>query len=241
MQISNGVDVAIIDPIAIDNLKPMYDLLYQETITKVLHSAHQDFEIFFHANGSVPVPLFDTQLAAPLLGYAEGIGYGNLVKAVLDIELDKGHARTNWKQRPLTESQLEYAANDVIYLGKVYELFLDKLKSVEDMSFFKKRIETLTKAETFEPPPESMWKKIYAAKKLKGNKLTIVKELAAWREITARNKNRPRKWIAPDHVLIEIAKQMPQNKADLLKIDKLNEKMVERYGDTFLGIVENAK
>lgn len=237
VQISNGTDTVIIDPIAIENLEPLFKLLYEESITKVLHSAHQDLEIFFHVKGSVPTPLFDTQLAAPLMTYAEGIGYGNLVKEVLDIELEKGHARTNWKQRPLTNEQLEYAANDVIYLGKVYEVFLKDLKKVNDLSRFNERTSNLLKPETYQPDPDNMWKKIFATKKLKGKNLAIAKKLTAWRETTARSKNRPRKWILPDHVIIDIAKQSPENKTDLLKIDKLSEKMVNKYGDAFLKIV----
>jgi ribonuclease D len=97
VQVSNGTLHAVIDPLAIDNLESLYDLLYQESIIKVLHSAHQDLELFFHIKDAVPIPLFDTQIAAPLFEYDQGIGYGNLVKEVLDIELDKGHARTDWK------------------------------------------------------------------------------------------------------------------------------------------------
>ena len=77
VQISNGQQTIIVDPLVINNLEPLYGLLYQQSITKVFHSAHQDLEIFFHIKGSVPTPLFDTQLAATILGYAKGIGYGN--------------------------------------------------------------------------------------------------------------------------------------------------------------------
>ncbi len=239
VQVSNGIDTAVIDPLVINNLEPLYDLLYMESITKVLHSAHQDLEIFFNIKGTVPTPLFDTQLAAPLFGYAQGIGYGNLVKEVLNIELDKGHARTDWKKRPLSKEQLRYAADDVIYLAKVYEIFLEKIKNVKDLSDFSQRTERLTKAETFQPDPEIMWKKIFAAKRLKGKQLEIVKKLAAWRETTARERNRPRKWIIADHPIIEMAKSTPENKDDLLQIDKVSEKMVERYGETFLKIIHD--
>lgn len=240
VQISDGVDTVIVDPIAIDNIEPLIELLYQESITKVLHSAHQDLEIFFNIKGNVPMPLFDTQLAAPLLGHAEGIGYGNLVKEVLKIELEKGYARTNWKQRPLTSKQLEYAANDAIYLGKVYEVFLKELEKINDLSIFNERTANLAKSETYQPDPGTMWKKIFAARKLKGKNLAIVKKLAAWREMTARSKNRPRKWIMPDHVIIDIAKRLPENKTDLLKIDKLSDKIVSQHGDVFLEIVAQA-
>jgi ribonuclease D len=236
VQISNGELHAVIDPIAIENLQPLYDLIYQQSIIKVLHSAHQDLEIFFNIKKEVPVPLFDTQLAAPLLDYAKGIGYGNLVKEVLAIELDKGHARADWKKRPLSDDQLRYAADDVIYLGKVYEIFHEKMKD-KNLHDFNGQIERLTKPETYEPDPDSMWKKIFAAKRCKGKQLDIIKRLAAWREITARERNKPRKWILENYAIIEIAKTLPEDNADLLKIDKVTEKIVNRYGEELLSII----
>ncbi len=240
VQVSNGDITAVIDPIEIQDITPLLELLYQSSITKVLHSAHQDLEIFFNIEEAVPAPLFDTQLAAPLLGYAQGIGYGNLVKEALSIELEKGHARADWKRRPLSEDMLRYAADDVIYLGKVYEMFVEKLKTVEDQTSLNQKLANLIKAETYKPDPGLMWKKMFAAKRMKGKQLAVVKKLAAWRELTARKRNRPRKWILADHALIEIAKQLPENKSELLKIDKLGEKTVSRHGDDLLKVCHDA-
>jgi ribonuclease D len=222
-------------------MQPLYDLLYQESITKVLHSAHQDLELFFHIKGFVPEPLFDTQIAAPLFGYAQGIGYGNLVKEVLEIELDKGHARADWKKRPLTKELLRYAVDDAIYLGRVYEVFSKKMKGVKNLHDFNAQIEKLSKSETYQPDPETMWKKIFAAKRLKGRQLEVVKQLAAWRERTARERNRPRKWILADHAMVEMAKLSPENKSDFLQIDKVSEKMVNRHGDALLKIIQDVQ
>ncbi|MFT5394885.1 MAG: ribonuclease D [Gammaproteobacteria bacterium] len=240
VQVSNGDITAVIDPIAIQDITPLLDLLYQSSITKVMHSAHQDLEIFFNIKESVPTPLFDTQLAAPLLGYAQGIGYGNLVKEALSIELEKGHARADWKRRPLSEDMLRYAADDAIYLGKVYEMFVEKLKTIEDQTSLNEKLANLIKAETYKPDPDLMWKKMFAAKRMKGKQLDVVKKLAAWRELTARERNRPRKWILADYALIEMAKQLPEDKAALLKIDKVGEKTVNRHGDALLKILHNA-
>jgi ribonuclease D len=238
VQISNGDIHAVIDPLAIDDLEPLYDLLYQQSITKVLHSAHQDLELFFNIKKSVPTPLFDTQIAAPLFGYAKGIGYGNLVKEVLDIELEKGHARTDWKKRPLSKEQLRYAVDDAVYLGKVYDIFKEKIKEQKNLNDLDAQHERMTKPETYQPNPDNMWKKIFAAKRLKGNQLEIVKQLASWREVTARKRNRPRKWILANHTMIELAKNLPADKSDLLKIDKVSEKMVARHGDELLKIIQ---
>lgn len=237
IQISNGPIHAIIDPIAIRHLEVFYDLLYNESITKVLHSAHQDLEIFFNIKRSIPKPLFDTQIAAPLFDYAQGIGYGNLVKEVLAIELDKGQSRTDWKKRPLTKEQLRYAADDAIYLGKIYDIFSEKINSIENLHNFNAQIERLYKPLTYEPDPASMWKKIYAAKRLKGKQLDIVKKLAEWREVTARKRNRPRKWILENNKIIDIAKLSIASKEDLLNV--INEKAFNRYGDDLFAIVKS--
>jgi len=237
IQVSNGSTHAIVDPISINNLEAFYDLLYRESIIKIFHSAHQDLEIFFHIKGSVPKPLFDTQIAAPLFDYAQGIGYGNLVKEVLEIELDKGHARTNWKKRPLTKEQLRYAADDAIYLGKIYEVFAEKIESIENLHNFNAQTERLYKPQTYEPDPTTMWKKIFAAKRLKGKQLDIIKKLAEWREITARKQNKPRKWILENHIIIDIAKLPVESKEDLLTV--INEKALNRYGDALFGIIKN--
>ncbi|MGB1799791.1 MAG: ribonuclease D [Gammaproteobacteria bacterium] len=237
IQVSNGIVHAIIDPIAIHNLDAFYNLLYDESITKVLHSAHQDLEIFFNIKKSIPTPLFDTQIAAPLFDYAQGIGYGNLVKEVLNIELDKGYARTNWKKRPLTKEQLRYAVDDAIYLGKIYEIFAEKIKSVENLHNFNAQIERLYKPQTYEPDPATMWKKIFAAKRLKGKQLDIVKKLAEWREITARKQNRPRKWVLENHQITDLAKLRLESKKDLLNV--INEKALNKHGDELFAIVKN--
>lgn len=237
VQISNGEVHAVIDPIAIDDLSLLCELLYDESITKIFHSAHQDIELFFNIKGSVPEPLFDTQLAAPLFEHAQGIGYGNLVKEVLNIELDKGYARTNWKKRPLSKEQIRYAVDDAIYLGKIYEIFREKIKQVKNTHDFDAQMARLLKSETYQPDPKLMWKKIFSAKRLKGKQLEVIKALAAWREITARKRNRPRKWILENHVMIEMAKGSFEDKSDLLQIDKVTEKIVNRHGDDLLKII----
>ena len=115
IQIASTEVVACIDPLSISEMQPLWDLLLNQDCLKVLHAARQDLEIFHHLLGEIPQPVFDTQLVATVLGYGEQIGYGNLIKKVLNIDLNKGHARTDWLQRPLSPEQLDYAADDVRY------------------------------------------------------------------------------------------------------------------------------
>jgi len=118
---------ACIDPLALDSREPLYELLFDTATTKVLHACSQDQEIFVHLTGRVPTPIFDTQLAAPLLGLAEQIGYGNFIKELLGVTLDKAHTRTDWSQRPLSSEQIEYAADDVRYLAEVFPMVTQRL------------------------------------------------------------------------------------------------------------------
>jgi len=130
---SGGSDktVACIDPLAVDNIDPLLDVIYEPSVLKVLHAAGQDLEIFYWLRGEVPHNLFDTQVAAPLLGYAEQIGYGNLVSEILKKELSKSHSRADWSRRPLPAKQLQYAADDVIYLSQMYPVMRDRLNKLK--------------------------------------------------------------------------------------------------------------
>ncbi len=238
VQIASAADNYVIDPIALKNIDPLLDLMYDASITKVLHSAHQDLEIFVNLTDRIPAPLYDTQLAAPLYGFNKGIGYGNLVKEALDVELDKGHARTDWTRRPLGDAQLRYAIDDVIYLAKIYQLFMQKQQQ-QELARLEELFAGLYKEDTYHPDPERMWKKIFAARRLKGKSLAVAKQLAAWRELTARKQNLPRKWLLADHALVEIAKRFPTSIEEFSAIDKISDKMAKRYSDDWLAILSD--
>jgi len=240
VQVANNDITAVIDPLAIANLEPLYDVLYNPSIIKVFHAARQDLEIFFHIKGELPVSLFDTQIAAALLGYDKQLGYANLINEVLGVELAKTQTRTNWKRRPLHRNQLEYAADDVIYLAQAYELLSARLIESGKMTLLKEECNALRRPEIYVPDPEKMWQKIREAKKLAGNNLIVLKKLAAWREITARAENQPRKWILDDFTLIDMARLSPTSKEDLSRIKGMKEKVLNRHGANLLEIIGTA-
>jgi len=241
LQVSNGDVEAIIDPLAISNLEPFLELLYDKAITKVFHAANQDLEILFHMEGAIPVPIFDTQIAAPMLGYAEQIGYANLVKQSLGVELDKGHSRTDWKRRPLSKAQLDYAIDDVIYLGQIYEQFINKLTALGRLEWLANDFSALAEPELYQPEPQKMWLKIRMANKLRGNKLAVFQQLVAWREIKARKENRPRNWLMRNEVIFDIARLLPESKDDLSLLKGLNEQVLKRHGAEILSLVHDAQ
>ena len=238
VQVAGNGNVGLIDPLAMTDLEPLFALLYDPSITKVFHSARQDFEIFFHLKGCVPAPLFDTQIAASLRGYDQQIGYANLVKDVLDVDLAKSQTRTNWKRRPLSPEQLHYAADDVIYLGPLYELLLGKLMEFGQLPQLQEQCLALNRPELYEPDPESMWQKIRIreVKKFSDSSLAVFKRLAAWRELTARRKNRPRKWIITDHALVAIARELPVDQDALSRLGDIDARTMKRYGRELLHI-----
>ena len=240
VQLAGEGITAVIDPLVVTDLEPLYTVLYDPAITKVFHAARQDLEIFFHIKGELPVPLFDTQLAASLLGYDNQIGYANLIQDLLGVELDKSQTRTNWKRRPLSRTQLEYAADDVIYLGQAYQVMLAKLNASGQLSLLDGDFNALARPEVYKPAPENMWLKIRNATKLKGNIQAVLQQLAAWREITARKENRPRNWILQDYTLVEMAQALPASQRALSRISGVHEQVLKRHGAALVDIIGRA-
>jgi len=237
LQMNDGVTTALIDTLAIGDLGPVYDLLYDTAIVKVFHAARQDLELFFHVRGNLPGPLFDTQIAAALLGYDRQIGYAALVQEVLGVELGRTQARTDWKRRPLHRRQLRYATDDVLYLGRLYKNLRIRLQQSDQLEAFEAAVTALENPHLYEPGLATMWKKIRESNRLKGESLAVLQRLAAWREQTARDENLPRKWILPDRTLVEISRRKPHNRALLSQISGMRQQVLERHGAALLDII----
>ena len=230
IQVGTPERAACIDPLRIESLEPLYALLFDPGIVKVLHACSQDLEIFVHRTGRVPQPLFDTQLAAPLLGLAEQIGYASFVKEMLGVHLDKTQARTDWSQRPLSDRQLEYAADDVRYLSTIYPRIRDKLAEQGRLAWLDAEFEPYLQVERYQTHPEAAWQRIRGMDKLRPAALCAAQQLAAWRETRAQTRDLPRNWVLKDEHLLDIARMAPQGTAELSKIRGLPPKTIERYG-----------
>ncbi|HDP89960.1 MAG TPA: ribonuclease D [Thioalkalivibrio sp.] len=241
VQIGTAETIACIDPLAIDDLTPLFALLNDPATLKVLHAAHQDLEIFHLLSGQVPTPIFDTQVAAAVLGQGEQIGYGKLVQNALGLELDKSHARTDWAQRPLDADQLNYAADDVRYLAQIYPQMRDTLTELGRLDWLDEDFAEISDSSRFVIDPDAMWRKIKGVQFLKGAQLAVLQVLAAWREHQAMEKDKPRRWILSDDVLIDLARRMPADEKGLAKIRGLEPRTVERHGQTLLKLIEEGR
>lgn len=238
IQIATADEIAVVDPLRVDSLDCLLDRIYDPGTTKVLHSASQDLEIFFTLSGRVPSPVFDTQIAAAVLGHGEQVGYAALVKAMLGHELHKGQARTDWSRRPLERDQLAYAADDVRYLAEIYPRLQETLEQRGRLQWLTEDFEALTDPGRYLPDPEGQWRRIKGANRLRGVQLTVLQRLAAWREETARSLDKPRRWILKDDALLELARQMPKNKQRLSRIRGVGD--LGRREETILHLIAEA-
>jgi ribonuclease D len=241
IQIGTAEEIACIDPLVIQSLDPLLDLIYNPDIAVVFHAARQDLELFYTLRGELPSNVFDTQLAATILGYGDQIGYGNLVKQCINVELDKAHSRTDWSKRPLDDGQIEYAADDVRYLRDVYHLLHKELIDKNRLHWLDDDFKNLTNVSTYEPDPVTIWKKIKGAGRLKGVQLAILQTLAEWRESRAIKSNRPRRWIIKDEVMLDLAKLAPESTQKLSVIRGLEAGTIERFGKIIIEHIAAAK
>lgn len=215
VQVAGTEEQAIIDPLAKEiDLKPLFKLMTNEKVLKVFHAARQDLEIFFHLTGSVPHPIFDSQVAAAVCGYGDQVGYETLVRKICDEQLDKSSRFTDWSRRPLTKKQLTYALGDVTHLRKIYEKLDRRLKKANREHWLREEMDTLTDPATYKLEPEDAWKRL---KLRTGNRrfIAILREVAAWREREAQSRDIPRNRVMKDDALMEIASHAPESADDL--------------------------
>lgn len=241
LQLATPQWAVCVDPLAELDLAPLFAALMRSDLIKVLHAASQDLEIFHYLHGQVPAPLFDTQLAAPLLGYADQIGYGNLVAEVLGDKLDKAHSRADWAHRPLGADQLRYAADDVIYLARLYPIMLERLQQHGRLQWLEEDFDRLADPQRYASPPQQAWRRIKAADRLHGDSLALLQALAAWRETTAQAEDRPRGWLMRDDALLDIARHRPAGMAQLARIRGVQERSLKRHGETLLTLIKDSK
>jgi ribonuclease D len=241
VQMAGPDEAHCIDPLAPGiNLKPLYDLLANPKVLKVFHAGRQDLEIFYTATTQVPTPIFDTQIAAMVCGFGDQVGYETLVSKLAGAHLDKSQRFTDWSQRPLTDRQVKYALGDVTHLRKVYGTLSKKLEKSGRLPWLQEETDVLTAPGTYRVEPRESWRRIRARTRAP-RLLCVLRELAAWREITAQSLDMPRQRVAKDDALLELAASMPVT-ADDIKRSRLAKPLASgKYVDGVLAAIAKGR
>jgi ribonuclease D len=239
-QMASAEEAWVIDALAPGmDLAPFYELMANEKVMKVFHAARQDIEIVWHAAKLIPHPIFDTQVAAMVLGYGDSISYDQLVQRITGDTLDKSHRFTDWTHRPLSDAQLRYAISDVTHLRDVYEALVADLERRGRAHWVEDEMRVLTSPDTYRMDPESAWQRLKTRVR-KPKELAVLIDVAAWREREAQARDVPRSRVLKDEVIADIAVQAP-NTIEKLKSLRSLPKGFERsrWGEAIVAAVNH--
>jgi len=240
VQVGTEERIACIDPLALDDLGPLLRAVADPAITKVLHSASQDLEIFHRLLGEVPAPVFDTQIAAPLLGFGEQAGFATLVEQIVGATLDKSQTRTDWSRRPLTREAIDYAANDARYLVALYHAIHGALAERGRLAWANAEMTDLLRPERYARPADEAWRRLRGVDRLPAAGRAAARALAAWREAEARERDLPRGRILRDDVIVDLARSRPRRRNQLERVRGLRGQALAVYGDKLLALIARA-
>lgn len=239
LQVGDGRCAWLIDPLQISDWSAFAGLLEDPAVTKVLHACSEDLEVLWRLTGSLPAPLFDTQLAAGYLNIGFSMGYSRLVQEVLDIELPKGETRSDWLQRPLSEMQVRYAAEDAQHLAELYVALLPKLSDEKRRWVLEDGAELVANLQR-ETDPDEAYREVKQAWRLKPQQLAVLRALTAWRERQARARNQPRNRVLREHSLWPLARTQPRDLVSLARIEDMHPRTVRQDGETLLALIAEA-
>ena len=217
--------IAIIDPLALASLKPLARPFTNPDILKIFHACSQDMEILLRETGVLPAPVFDTQIAATLLGKNQQPSYALLVSQYCDVELAKKDSFTDWSHRPLSPSQIRYAAEDVLYLPVIHEKMVEALKSKDRLAWLTESFEELSEPDRYITDPYTRFLKLNRVNQLKNRQLAAAREVAAWRELEAQSRNIPRKWILSDEQIVEACRREATTLDELYMVRGMRESL----------------
>ena len=235
-QIASPREIWCVDPLAGHS----QDAFWKELMTHdwVLHSARQDIEVIYQTAGAMPSTIFDTQVAAGLLGYPAQLGYAGLVKELFDVEIHKMHTRADWSRRPLRAEYLEYAAEDVEYLLPAFDILAARLEEKGRLDWAREDSQWLLDPSLYDISDGQAMDRLKGARNFRGRRRAAAARLAAWREAEAIKRDRPRQWIMRDNILLDIAHRLPASTAQMADIQGVPAKLINRVGSELLEAVE---
>ncbi len=238
IQIAVSDTCAIVDPLTVDDLAPLVEVLTGTDVLKVLHAAGQDVEVLHWHTGKLAGPIFDTQIAASMAGLGEQLSYGRLVDALLGVSLTKGESYSDWLRRPLLPSQTKYALDDVRYLLPMHDRLSKRLDAMGRAAWAAAECRKFTDPALYERDPRTLYRRIRNGKNLSSQGLAILRELAAWRDDEARQRNRPHGRVLSNEILVDLARRAPQTRDDLQRLRGLPQRELERSTDALLTVVQ---
>ncbi len=222
IQIATDSTIACVDPIAIDDLSALKVLMLNSDIVKIFHAGGQDMMLFQALLGALPNSVFDTQIAASFLDMGEQISYAGLVESLFSVSLDKSQSRTNWAKRPLSEAQTHYAADDVRYLRSAHAELLSRLSNSSKPDWVEQENKELVNPDKYALNDERLLRTVKGSTSLKPDQQAIAQTLATWREQIAKDKDKPRRWILPDALVMELAQQQPSTLQQLKQLENIS-------------------
>lgn len=237
-QICDGESCCLVDPLAVENLEPLKQVLAAPAPTKIMHSCSEDLELCRHRLGVLPEPLVDTQIIAAFCGHPLSVGYQRILASELDVRLDKSETRTDWLQRPLSPAQLRYAAEDVAFLLPLWQKLERRLAGRPSAGWALAECSALL--ERYRARTGTDYRAMAGAWRFDRRTLAVLRALHAWREETASSRDLPRNWLLADTVLLAMAQEQPRSTEALAAIDGVSDKMARRHGATLLTLISQA-
>lgn len=231
----------IVDPLELQDLMPLWERIANPEILTILHAASQDLDLVHNLSGLIPRNIFDTQIAAGFAGYGYSAGYRRLLSEVLNVHIPKTESFSDWQERPLTASQLDYAVSDVLYLEPLYDEITKSLKQTGRLSWVLEECRAYEEDELYNPDRSAEFFKVKGASKLPPRALAILRELWGWRDEEARTLNKPARTLLADNVMIEIARRQTDSIDALKKLRGIRIDQVRRFAEDISDCVRAGK
>mgnify|MGYP001951526588 FL=1 len=240
LQVFDGNTLALIDPIAINDLSPFWQLLADENIVKVLHACSEDLEVFLTSANCKPVNLIDSQIIMSFLGHGLSIGYAAMVEHFTDLKLDKSESRTDWTKRPLSEKQLRYASADVEHLFHIYPKLIEQIEQAGWLNYAKQESQLLIEKKFTAIDENQLYRQLKLAWRLNAKQLNSLKYLAKWRYQQAKTRDLPLGFVVKENTMMSVAANNPQDLSAMNRLDGAEVLDIRHKGKAMLGVLKQA-